>query len=205
MLPSLPLSRSSVLTRRCNTRNPASTSNNGITGTWAPAVISTAAAGTITYTFTPDVGQCGTVATMDIVVNTSVTSTFTQLGPYCVGATPGTLPLTSNNGITGTWAPAVISTAAAGTITYTFTPDWVSAVRQPQWISWLTLPSLRLSHSSVLTASVRHRYPASDFKQRHYRYMGPGSDFNRCCRYNNLYIHSRRGSVRYGSHNGYRG
>ena len=99
------------------------TSNNGITGTWNPAIISTASAGTRTYTFTPDAGQCGSVATMDVVITTSITPTFTQLGPYCVGGTPDALPAISNNGITGTWNPAVISTASAGTRTYTFTPD----------------------------------------------------------------------------------
>ncbi len=98
------------------------TSNNGITGTWAPAAISTAAAGTATYTFTPDAGQCGAAATMDITVTTSITPVFDPIGPLCQGWTPPVLPLTSNNGITGTWAPAAISTAAAGTATYTFTP-----------------------------------------------------------------------------------
>ena len=98
-------------------------SNNGITGTWNPAVISTAAIGTSTYTFTPSSGQCGSVTSMDITISTGPVPTFTQLGPYCVGATPDPLPTVSNNGITGTWNPAVISTAAIGTSTYTFTPS----------------------------------------------------------------------------------
>ncbi|MFN8261770.1 MAG: gliding motility-associated C-terminal domain-containing protein [Chitinophagales bacterium] len=98
------------------------TSNNGITGTWNPATISTATAGTTTYTFTPTAGQCATTATISVTVNQNITPTFNAFGPYCVGATPGTLPGTSNNGITGTWNPATISTATAGTTTYTFTP-----------------------------------------------------------------------------------
>jgi hypothetical protein len=48
--------------------------------------------------------------------------TFTQLGPYCQGVTPSTLPTTSNNGIAGTWNSA-ISTTTAATTTYTFTPN----------------------------------------------------------------------------------
>ncbi|HPI29787.1 MAG TPA: PKD domain-containing protein [Bacteroidales bacterium] len=99
------------------------TSTNGISGTWTPASISTATAGTSTYTFTPTSGQCATTTTMDVTVNPNITPSFTALGPYCVGATPGTLPGTSNNGITGTWSPATINTAAAGTGTYTFTPE----------------------------------------------------------------------------------
>lgn len=110
----------------CVNATPAtlpSTSTNSIAGTWNPATISTAAAGTTTYTFTPNAGQCGNTTTMDIVVNANVTPTFTQLGPYCINGTPGTLPLTSNNSITGTWNPATISTSATGTTSYTFTPN----------------------------------------------------------------------------------
>jgi len=96
----------------------------GYTGTWLPAVISTSAAGTTTYTFTPDLGQgCINGTTMDITVNDWIPSTFYPLGPYCVGDTPGTLPLTSQQGKTGTWNPATISTTASGTTTYAFTPD----------------------------------------------------------------------------------
>jgi hypothetical protein len=98
------------------------TSNNGITGTWNPSTVSTASQGTVVYTFTPTAGLCATTATMSVTVNQNIIPTFTQLGPYCVGATPGTLPTTSNNGITGTWNPSTVSTASQGTVVYTFTP-----------------------------------------------------------------------------------
>ncbi|WP_276505055.1 hypothetical protein, partial [Terrimonas pollutisoli] len=97
------------------------TSNNGITGTWSPAV-STAAIGTITYTFTPDAGQCAGTATLTITVTDQITPTFDPVDDVCLNATAPVLPTTSNNGITGTWSPAV-STSAIGTTTYTFTPD----------------------------------------------------------------------------------
>ncbi|HNW69363.1 MAG TPA: SBBP repeat-containing protein, partial [Bacteroidales bacterium] len=90
------------------------TSTNGITGSWSPATISTASAGTATYTFTPTGGQCATTATMPVTVTANVTPTFSALGPYCQGATPGSLSGTSTNGITGTWSPATISTGSAG-------------------------------------------------------------------------------------------
>jgi hypothetical protein len=38
-------------------------------------------AGTTTYTFTPANGQCAGPVTMNIVVTTQITPTFTQLGP----------------------------------------------------------------------------------------------------------------------------
>ncbi|WMW76937.1 T9SS type B sorting domain-containing protein [Flavobacterium sp. 20NA77.7] len=92
------------------------TSNNGITGNWSPALNNTT---TTTYTFTPTSGQCATTATMTITVNPNVTPTFTQVGAICSGTTLTALPTTSNNGITGSWSPALNNTT---TTTYTFTP-----------------------------------------------------------------------------------
>ena len=93
------------------------TSQNGITGTWSPAINNTA---TTTYTFTPTAGQCATTATRTVIINPNVTPTFAAVGPYCSGATIPALPTTSQNGITGTWSPAISNTT---TNTYTFTPN----------------------------------------------------------------------------------
>src|SRR4029450_4188824 len=57
---------------------------------------------------------------MDIVVSTQITPTFNAVAPICSGATLNPLPTTSNNGITGTWSPALNNTP---TTTYTFTPS----------------------------------------------------------------------------------
>jgi hypothetical protein len=91
------------------------TSNNGITGSWSPAINNTS---TTTYTFTPTAGQCASTATMTVTINPQTVPTFTQVGPFCSG-TSFTLPTTSNNGITGTWSPVINNTS---TTTYTFTP-----------------------------------------------------------------------------------
>ena len=102
-------------------------SNNSatITGTWSPSAISTSTVGTQTYTFTASAGQCASSTTTDVTVTAPVVPTFTQLGPYCQNATPGILPLVSNNSATiiGTWSPATITTNILGTQTYTFTPN----------------------------------------------------------------------------------
>jgi gliding motility-associated-like protein len=92
-------------------------SSNGITGTWSPAVVSNTASGT--YTFTPDNGQCATTTTFTTTVNPNITPTFNAVAPVCSGTSLSALPTTSNNGITGTWSPALNNTA---TTTYTFTP-----------------------------------------------------------------------------------
>lgn len=93
------------------------TSNNGITGTWSPAMNNMA---TTTYTFTPSAGQCAYLMTMSIDINPSVTPAFTQVAPICAGATLAALPTTSTNGVAGTWSPAINNMA---TTTYTFTPS----------------------------------------------------------------------------------
>jgi gliding motility-associated-like protein len=94
------------------------TSSNGFAGTWSPSTINTANVGTTTYTFTPT-DPCATIATMNIVISTQITPTFAAVAPICSGVTINALPTTSNNGITGTWTPALNNTA---TTTYTFTP-----------------------------------------------------------------------------------
>lgn len=92
------------------------TSQNGFTGTWSPAINNTA---TTTYTFTPNPGQCAATTTMTIDITNNTTPTFNAVGPYCSGANIPAISTTSQNGITGTWSPAINNTA---TTTYTFTP-----------------------------------------------------------------------------------
>ena len=89
---------------------------NGITGTWSPALNNQA---TTTYTFTPSAGQCSTTATLSITVNSQVTPTFNAVNAICQGGSLSALPTGSINGITGTWSPALNNQA---TSTYTFTP-----------------------------------------------------------------------------------
>ena len=97
------------------------TSNNNITGTWLPAINNTA---TTIYTFTSDTTQsgqaCAVNETMTITVNPLIIPTFSRVDAICNGDFLAALPTTSNNGVTGTWSPAIDNTR---TTTYTFTPD----------------------------------------------------------------------------------
>jgi gliding motility-associated-like protein len=97
--------------------NLPTTSNNSITGTWSPAMNNTE---TTNYTFTPDAGQCAITSSIDIVVNPIITPFFNKVNPIRSGDTLTNLPSTSNNGIEGTWSPAMNNTA---TTNYTFTPN----------------------------------------------------------------------------------
>jgi gliding motility-associated-like protein len=60
---------------------------------------------------------------LPITINSPVVPTFNPIPPLCVGDTAPVLPITSLNGIAGTWNPTTVSTSSPGTSTYTFTPN----------------------------------------------------------------------------------
>jgi large repetitive protein len=96
------------------------TSDNAVTGSWSPATVSNTASGT--YTFTPSAGQCALSVSFVVTVNPILTPTFsfgTSLS-ICDGASAPSLPVTSNNGVAGSWSPSSIDNHTSGS--YTFTP-----------------------------------------------------------------------------------
>jgi hypothetical protein len=93
------------------------TSNNGILGSWTPAVNNIQ---TTTYTFVDSSGVCINDVQMTIVVNPLVEPSFTQVAAICVGASLSPLPTTSNDSISGYWLPQLDSSQ---TTTYVFIPD----------------------------------------------------------------------------------
>jgi len=92
-------------------------SNEGISGVWEPAINNFE---TTTYTFTPYEGQCASMTTLTISVNPKLTPTFQYVDPICVGSYLSALPMSSFEGIEGTWNPALNNLT---TTTYTFTPN----------------------------------------------------------------------------------
>ena len=116
-----------------NSAAPAlpTTSTNSITGSWLPSTIDTSVVGSVIYTFTPDALQCAVSTTLTVTIDAPITPLFTQLGPYCQGATVQVLiPTTSTNGVVGSWSPNTIDASVAGTFIYTFTPDAGSCATQ---------------------------------------------------------------------------
>ncbi len=74
---------------------------------------------TIKYEIPAVAGCSSTNATLQITVNANVVPTFAAVSPICAGNPVAPLPLTSTNGITGTWNLPIDNTQ---TLTYTFTP-----------------------------------------------------------------------------------
>jgi gliding motility-associated-like protein len=94
----------------------ASTNATPINGTWSPALNNLV---TTTYIFTPTAGQCADTTTKTIFVFPPLTPTFSSIPSICAGDALAALPIISNNGVTGTWLPALSNIV---TTTYTFTP-----------------------------------------------------------------------------------
>ncbi len=128
-----------VATSYCQNAAPAlpTSSVEGITGTWSPACINTSVPGTATYLFTPSsVNTCSIPVSLHINIVSSITPTFpTIANSYCQNTTAPALPLTSKEGIAGTWSPASINTSVLGTSTYPFTPSSTGTCATPVSLS----------------------------------------------------------------------
>jgi Secretion system C-terminal sorting domain/Bacterial Ig-like domain (group 2) len=98
-----------------NTSTPVTSCNSYV---WSANGTTYTASGTYMNITTGATG-CQDTAKLVLTINALTTPTFTVVSPICSGATLSALPTTSNNGITGTWSPALDNTA---TTTYTFTP-----------------------------------------------------------------------------------
>jgi|LauGreSuBDMM15SN_2_FD.fasta_scaffold02887_2 uncharacterized protein (TIGR02145 family) len=99
-----------------STSNPWVSSNVGVATVNATGLVTAVAPGTTTITYT---ANNGCAATAVFTVNPTVTPTFTTVASSCANTTLTALPTTSNNGISGTWSPALNNST---TTTYTFTP-----------------------------------------------------------------------------------
>lgn len=94
-------------------------STNGISGSWNPATINNTSTGS--YTFTPSSRGCTSPTTIIVTVTPKITPTFTINTTFCSGDSAPLLPTTSNNGISGSWSPSIISNISSGN--YIFTPN----------------------------------------------------------------------------------
>src|SRR5690606_7130967 len=120
-------------------------SDNGINGTWNPAVIDTSIEGETTYTLTPEDGQCAIEFELVVEVTEGVAPEFTIETQYCLNSTAPGLPTVSDNGVAGTWSPSTIDTSTPGTTIYTFTPNETSCMSNLE-ISIEILEALQLNH-----------------------------------------------------------
>ena len=85
--------------------------------------------------------------------------TFTTIAPICSGGTFAPLPTTSNNGINGTWSPALNNSA---TTTYIFTPVCAScADTASRTLTVNPLPTPAVSGTNTICAGQSSTFTAS--------------------------------------------
>lgn len=94
------------------------TGPNGFTSPSQSPIFTADVSGTYQLVITAQ-GCASIPASTTVTVNTTVTPVFTAIAPYCQGDFIAALPTVSNNGISGTWSPAINNMA---TTTYTFSP-----------------------------------------------------------------------------------
>ncbi len=116
------------------------TSTNAINGTWSPAV-STNTAGTTTYTFTPNAGQCASITTLDMIIDplpmidAGLDQTICEGTAITLNVTTS-VPYVWDNGVTD----GVPFTPAAGTITYTVTGTGASGCVNSDQVDVAVIP-----------------------------------------------------------------
>jgi SprB repeat len=99
-----------------------------------------------------DARNCTSIpaSTIVAVIGSAVIPAFTPIGPLCQNSAAPQLPLTSVNGINGTWSPAVINTTTAGTTIYTFTPATGQCA---------TVATMNITITALPTATISYAAP----------------------------------------------
>ena len=95
------------------------TSSNGVSGQWQPAIVNNQTSGK--YTFTPTSTVCATPITINIEVIQNVIPEFSFETNLCTNQSVPILPTISDNGVSGVWSPDTINSLLSGT--YVFTPN----------------------------------------------------------------------------------
>lgn len=89
----------------------------GISGSWSPELNNQQ---TTTYFFTPDTSFCAYNTNLTIEILPKQNPAFEGIDPLCYGLNDFELPVTSFNGISGTWSPSFNATQSGS---YTFIPN----------------------------------------------------------------------------------
>ena len=129
-----------------------STSDNGITGSWTPALNLTLP-GSFTYNFNPAANQCANVVSTQLTVQPQVEPVFIHPTSICQSDV-FMLPTSAQNGVTGTWNPQVNSQQVGSTMV-TFTPDagqCSNSVNQTIVVN--AIPSNLITQSGITLSSV---------------------------------------------------
>jgi gliding motility-associated-like protein len=98
-----------------------------------------AAAGTYNVSVVVNYDCYSITLPLTVTIDPTVDPTFNSIPAFCVGDTPPLLPITSTNGIVGTWSPATVSNVSNGSHTFTPNPGQCATV---QTITILVTPNI---------------------------------------------------------------
>jgi 6-phosphogluconolactonase (cycloisomerase 2 family) len=126
--PTVPTITASGPTTFCEGNNVVLTSSATSANTWSNGSTSESITVTSSGNYTVTVGTGCTRTSSATVVNVTpqTKGTFASIPAFCAGSTSPLLPLTSTNGISGTWNPQTVSNTSSGT--YVFTPTSGSCI-----------------------------------------------------------------------------
>jgi gliding motility-associated-like protein len=113
---------------------------------------------TATVTYTPCAGGTSVVVSDDVTVNVNqgILPSFAPSQSFCQGTQIPPLPITSQNGITGSWSPAINNQQ---TTTYTFTPN-PNQCASPVQVTIPVTPTITPSFNFPLTQCQGANIPA---------------------------------------------
>ncbi len=107
------------------------TSTNGISGTWSPSTVSNTTSAT--YTFTPNVGQCATTATISITVDPQpVGGTLAGSTTVCGATNNGMLTLSGYTGNIIRWQSSTTSDFSANVTNIATTDNFYNYINVPE-------------------------------------------------------------------------
>ena len=129
------------------------TSTNGITGTWSPAINNTA---TTTYTFTPNQGQCATTATLTIQINpqTSISSAVNQT--VCVNNPIADISLVTTGAIAANFTglpPGLIGSLLSDTVIISGAPTLAGTFNYTVTINGGVCPPATATTTGTITVT----------------------------------------------------
>ena len=111
-----------------------------------------------TYYVSQTLGTCESSRTpVSVIVSPQTTPTFTPIASSCSGETITELPTTSNNGITGTWSPAINNNV---TTNYTFTPNEGQCAATTTQTITITTPKVTSPISFVAPPATVATFPS---------------------------------------------
>ncbi len=143
--------------------------NNQLPYLWNGIIMNATGSQSVTL---PSSLDCDSIATLNLSVTNVITPIFNAINPFCSGSIAPVLPNISNNGISGTWFPSVVSNTSTGI--YTFTPNigqCATSVQRTVTVESVVITNLS-SNSPICSGNTLNLFASGGDS---YEWSGPNS------------------------------